>query len=112
MLYLMNSAVLTTAGTYKYTVLDPYEAYRYFDELRGEEVDLNKLVKSAIGYEQTAAYMSQILNYDVEVNRDMVTLEPGDEALICKLKYRVQDPKSKGQEVPPEYEWGLLVRIA
>lgn len=37
-------------------------------------------------------------------------MQPGDEALIVKLKYRLQDPTQKGKFVPSDedYEFGLL----
>lgn len=68
-----------------------------------------KEFKSYIGYPQTAEYMSKVLGVNVEVNREEMQLKDGDMMLVCKLKYRVKDPTTKGQEVSEDdFEWYLV----
>jgi hypothetical protein len=46
-----------------------------------------------------------------EISREASPMAPGDEALVVRLKYRVQDPATKGAWQPglDDWEWGLLV---
>ena len=48
----------------------------------------------------------------VALNRAKCSMAPGDEALVVKLTYRVQDPATKGQPQPEDWEYGILQRIA
>jgi len=40
-------------------------------------------------------------------------MQPGDEALIVKLKYRLQNPSQKGKFTPSDedYEFGILKKM-
>jgi len=100
-LILMNSAVITKNGTYVAREITPDEArdiVRKFQEL-GEII-------SYVGYEQTAEYMARTLGIDVPLNRGQVDLQKGDIMLVCKLKYRVANPATKGAPVrEDDFEW-------
>ena len=109
--YLLNSAVLTDFGTYEYQPVSPEEARRWWAS--GPEPT------STIGYEETAAALSQLLNVQVAVNRITIKMEPGDEALVFRLVLppgspRI-DPKDKGQIMKHvkegHWELGLLRRL-
>ena len=109
MLFLMNSAVITSEGVYRYRELTPKDAKEVFDAAvaEGEEVI------SSVGYPTTASHMSKVLDYSVEVTRLPVLMKKGDVAIVCKLTYRVPDPSEKGKFQPKEtdYEWGLLEKL-
>ena len=109
--YLLNSAVLTDFGTYEYTSMTPEAARRWYAE--------GEAPTSTIGYEETAAALSQLLNAPVPVNRVTIKMEPGDEALVFRLVLppgspRI-DPRDKGQILrhldAGHWELGLLRRL-
>lgn len=111
MRYLLNSAVITAPGDYRYEIATPEVARAWFNA---------GPVQSTIGYEQTAEALSQVLGSPVEVNRATIQMEPGDTALVFRLVFppgtpRI-DPADKGrlQEavLAGQFELGLLVRLA
>lgn len=99
-LILMNSAVITKSGTYVAREITPDEARDIVRKSQGLEII------SYVGYEQTAEYMSKTLGIDVPLNRGQVDLQKGDIMLVCKLKYRVANPATKGAPVSEDdFEW-------
>lgn len=109
MKYLLNSAVITSPGEYRYRLITPEEA-RQWDG--GQAI-------STIGYEQTADALSQLLGRPVRVDRRTITQQVGDEALVFRLVFppgspRI-DPGDKGRLsaalMAGHYELGLLVRL-
>lgn len=65
--------------------------------------------KSSIGYEQTARYIEKISGCKIPVSRDATSLNSADTMLVCKLKYRVANPSSKGSVVDvDDFEFYLV----
>lgn len=62
-------------------------------------------MKSYIGYQQTAEIVSRLAGVEIPTSREAAVVENGDVLLICKLAYRVQDPGTKGQPVPENFEF-------
>ena len=50
-----------------------------------------KEIVSAVGHESTAKILSELLGFEVPVNRIMVKLEEGDEAVIFQLFTRLPE---------------------
>lgn len=109
--YILNSAVITAPGVYEYRLISPQEAKAWF--YSGERP------LSTIGYEETAAALSEMLGAPVPVNRVTIKMEPGDEALVFRLVLppgtpRI-DPKDKGRImqvlINGYWELGLLKRL-
>ncbi|MBX6770898.1 MAG: DUF1874 domain-containing protein [Chloroflexi bacterium] len=102
MRYLLNSAVITRPGRYTYRLIDLAEAREWL--ARGP-------VASRVGYPETADFIHQALGVRVPLSREASAMEPGDEALVVRLKYRVADPSLKGRVAPGPDDWevGLLV---
>jgi hypothetical protein len=106
MRYLLNSAVVTSPGRYEYWLCDTEAARRWM--AAGP-------VESTIGYQETAEALSVLLGQPVEINRRMVRMEPGDEALVFRLTVRLADPSVKGRINDPDWiaehsEIGILSR--
>lgn len=104
--YILNSAVITSPGRYEYWLCDISTARRWI--AAGP-------VESTIGYQETADALSALLGVDVPVNRRMVSMQPGDEALVFRLTVRLADPAVKGRINDPEWllqhsEIGILSR--
>jgi len=98
--YVLNSAVITTFGIYRYSPLSPEEAARL---LSGGFV-------SAVGHPETARVASELLGVEIPVNRVEVHMEPGDRAIVVRLRHR----PPAGAEIhmsPEDYELGLLERL-
>lgn len=110
MRYLLNSAVITAPGTYRYRLITVDEAKQWVSE--GEFI-------STIGYPETAEALRRITGVDIPVNRTAVKMEPGDEALVFRLAFKPGDPRPdvafKGQLgvewILERCEFGLLERI-
>ena len=101
----MNSAMLPFPGAWFLEPITP--------EVARQIVQQADEIFSFIGYESTAKYMSETLGIDVPVNRGLITKDVFDEntiGIICKLKYRVQNPADKGKftPAPEDFEWYLL----
>lgn len=110
MKYILNSAVLTAFGDFRYTPVTADEARRWAS---GGFV-------STVGYEQTADALTQLLGTQVPVDRRTVTMQPGDEALVFRLAFppgtpRI-DPADKGRLsaalLAGYYELGMLIRLS
>jgi hypothetical protein len=53
----------------------------------------NREVVSFIGHEATANLLSQLLHVEVPVNRSMYDPQPGDLAVVVRLKKRLERPE-------------------
>jgi len=98
MRYILNSAVLTAPGTYQYRLIGAEEAREW--ALAGPFV-------SRVGYAETAQFIRDLTGVEPELSREESKMEPGDEALVVRLKYRLRDPKVKGAFQPGPDDWEL-----
>jgi hypothetical protein len=66
--------------------------------------------ESRIGYPATADQIHRIAGVRPPLSREATAMEAGDEALVIRLRYRVQDPASKTQfqPGPEDWEYGIL----
>lgn len=111
--YLLNSAVLTAFGQWDFSPLTPAEASAWL--AAGPYT-------STIGYPETARGMETLCGLEagtIPVNRQTITMQPGDEALVFRLVFPSgfrPDPAAKGalglEFVQQHSECGLLRRIA
>lgn len=83
-LAILNTSILTAAGTYKLTDID-VDTARTFVHTR--EID------SAVGHQSTAEIMTTLLDKEIPVNRQMFSQKPGQQALVFKLNGRPQEGK-------------------
>lgn len=83
---LMNSAMMPQSGAYRMTMLTESE---FAERLRVAPFE------SFIGYEATATHIQQIAGVHVPVSRAETTLADGDTVLVCRLNFRIANPKMK-----------------
>lgn len=108
--YLLNSAVITAPGDYRYRIVGRDEARTW--HAAGP-------VASTIGYPETADALAELLGQPVAVDRRTITMAPGDEALVFRLAFPPGTPRiapgDKGALgralLAGHYELGLLVRL-
>jgi len=94
-LYLLNSPVMPNSGIYMYKIVDLREFldfYNLYKNLYGYDV------VSAIGHEATAKLLSELLYYEVPVNRITIELRDRDVALVIKIKQRLEEGKVLNNE--------------
>jgi hypothetical protein len=109
--YLLNSAVITAPGRYEYRVVTAEEARAW--------AGLGPW-QSTIGYTETASLAEVILGVRVPVDRRVIRMEVGDEALVIRLALPPGSPRinpaDKGRlgqaVVEGHVELGLLRRTA
>lgn len=110
MKYILNSAVVTTFGLYKYEPITTEQAIEFLAD--GDFV-------STIGYAETAAALSVLIGREIPVNRIIIAMKPGDQALVFRLTFPPGSSRlnvgDKGN-LTPEFvlencELGLLTRL-
>lgn len=104
-LYLLNSSILTSFGVYKYEEIAL--------EIIGKILKQEEII-SAIGHQATAEVLSELLGVPVPVNRIQIAMERGDQAIVFKLKQRLEEHKvlTKEEMKDLDYELGLLERLS
>jgi hypothetical protein len=102
MITILNTSIITAHGSYDYKSCSLEQA----KELIAHGY------QSAIGHESTAAVISTLLGVEVGMNRIQYQQQPGDTALIFKLKGRAPEGAILTVEEIDEigYEWGILTR--
>ncbi|NOY58945.1 MAG: DUF1874 domain-containing protein [Calditrichaeota bacterium] len=104
--YILNSAVITTPGNYIYLHININEARRWLKENPWE---------STLGYEETAKALEMLVGIKIPVNRKLIKMKPGDEALVFRLTRRLDDPAIKGSVgidfIIENCEIGILKRL-
>lgn len=100
--FVLNSSVLTTPGRYSYRLVDENEARAWLAAGPWE---------SRVGYPATAEEVSRLSGgAQCPLSREPHRMEPGDEALVVRLPYRLHDPAMKKEHIPVEWEYGILIR--
>jgi len=101
---LLNSAMMPDEGLYVLRRV----SREFFAELIADAHRRGNL-RSYIGYPETAQHIERISGVPIEVNRSATQLP--DQALIaiCKLKYRVGDPGTKGKIQPGDEDYEYFI---
>ena len=102
---LLNSSILTSYGEFRYTPLTLTEARHLIKE--------SDQVQSAIGHASTAAMISDLFEFPVNLNRMEYRQQAGEAALIFKLKVRPPEGKILNLDEIEDigYQLGLLKRL-
>lgn len=136
MQYVLNSAVLTAFGEFRYTALSPSQAKSWLttcecDHSSGQiDGQTCRTCRgsgyrwtSTMGYQETASALEELMGFTpgtIPVNRVQIAMEPGDSALVFRLMFPPGtprlDPQDKGRLREhlraQHWELGLLVRLA
>ena len=104
MKYILNVPVLTEYGTYKFEKIDMLTAKQFLAD------DFT----SAVGHQGTADVLSKILGVNIPFNRVAITMQPGDQALVFRLKTRLPEGAilTADQLSGLDYDLAILTRVA
>jgi Domain of unknown function (DUF1874) len=111
--YLLNAAVCTNPGIYRYELVDVDGARAWAAKGR---------VESCVGYASAAQFLEMVLGFRVKVNRVVSPMKMGDEGLVCRLSSHAgrlprEAVQRGGRAIADEwgaehgYELGVLKRI-
>lgn len=105
MLYLLNTAILTAFGEFRFS--GPISAEEAKRRLTGG-------FQSAIGHAASADFLSAMLAIEVPVDRSTITMEPGDRALVLRLRGRLPEGAvlTAAEMAVVPFELGWLERLA
>jgi len=104
MRYIFNSAVLGRPGRYDYKLVTELEAEAWLKHSH---------FSSRVGSEATAQFLKDRFGVRCPLSREPIVMQPGDEALVVRLKYRLPDLGAKAHLAPRNEDWelGLLERV-
>lgn len=104
----LNTSILTSYGSFTY---DSATVEEVLYHLQAAE-QTNIPIESAVGHASTAAIMSDLLGREVPVNRCEYRQEPGDTAIVFKLRGRPPEGKILSREELEAigYDFGILSR--
>ena len=104
MIYIINSPVLTSFGSYNYSSTDVLEI---------KQLISNQPFTSAVGHEETATLLTRLLGVTIPFNRITLKQEVGDIFVVIKPKTRLEINKlySDTDIENIGYELGLLIKI-
>lgn len=103
--YLMNSAVIPAYGRYNYSE----SSWAALADFIRESDPVSR-----VGYPDTCKVIEQQTGYHPVWSRGSNSLEPGERAMVVRLRYRLASPGSKFQQramTVEDYEVGLLERL-
>ncbi|MBT9175363.1 MAG: hypothetical protein DDT22_01038 [candidate division WS2 bacterium] len=86
--FILNSAVITTEGVYSYKLLSTEQAKQWLEQ--GDFI-------TTIGYEETCQAFFVLFGVKLQMNRTLIKMQKDDEALVFRLKVRLNDPSLKGE---------------
>jgi len=125
---ILNAAMIPNEGTFTYRLISRAQAGEWLQR-RGQHA------ASYLGYPQTQQHLCEVWDEQhnrtcypaghcicgarhqdpaqlpIALNRAKCSMEPGDEALVCRLAYRVENPATKGQPQAEDWEYGILTRL-
>ena len=104
-LYLLNAPIMPNEGIYAFEIVDRQKLVDTFNNLKNNGYE----VVSAIGHEATAKLLSDILNYEVPVNRIAIEFQERDVGIVVKLKQRLEEGKVlNSQELQEMIDAGMV----
>lgn len=103
MIFVMDTAIMTAFGTYKYWEVTPAEAKEY----------LSKEFVSAVGHYSTADFLTGLFGVEIQYNRIQIRMQKGDKAIVIKFLQRLPYNKKLTREeiASVQYQLGIMERI-
>ena len=108
-LAVLNTSIVTSYGSFTYEAIDLNVAKSFI-----RQADADGQLLSAVGHQSTADTITELTGVEVQMNRIQFAQEPGQKAIVFKLKDRAPEGKILDREEIEAigYEFGLLTRTA
>jgi Domain of unknown function (DUF1874) len=102
---ILNTSIATEDGTYTLRTISADEA---------REIIAGQEILSAVGHDATAQAMTEILGREIPVNRIQFAQQPGQTALVFKLRGRVPEGVilDRSQVEAIGYDLKILERVS
>lgn len=104
--WLLNSAVIAVGGdgTYTFTTIGRAEAVTWLQ---------SHPFVSRIGYPENADFIRRISGVLIQLSREESLMQTGDEALVVRPVYRLQNPNKRERFTPTDgdFVFGILRRL-
>jgi hypothetical protein len=97
---LMNSAIMPKEGNYSCRRITKKE---FIDMIKFYH-DRSQLI-SYIGYQNCVDLIKKWTGIEVPINRNKTTINNGDIMIVMRLKYRIDDPKTKSSHHPKDDDY-------
>lgn len=101
---ILNTSILTVEGEYKLENITLEQA---------KELVSTSTLDSAVGHQSTADIMTELLEVEIPMNRQMFVQEKGQKSLVFKLNGRPEEGKILTREEIETigYKFQLLTRV-
>lgn len=111
-LALLNTAICTVPGQYRVMEISAESARSLLVAYCSDGVT-DPCYVSAIGHQATADALTEILGVEVDVNRIAFEQQPGQQAIVLKLRGRIPEGQVLGRKMLDEigFDLWLMTRL-
>jgi hypothetical protein len=110
-LAILNTSILTAYGLHRYDKVTLQDAVKLINRYR--QVRPYEPILSAVGHQATADVLTELLGTPISYNRIYFVQRPRQEALVFKLRGRIEEGQKLTRTEIDEigYDLGVIIRL-